>query len=41
MLFVTSCNVGRAIVEDRLLARNEQYEAYRRQVRWRLVPGVW
>ncbi len=41
MLFVTSCNVGRAMVEDRLLATNEQYEAYRTQVPWRLLPGVW
>ena len=41
MLFVTSCNVGRALVEDRMLARREDYEAYRSQVRWRLLPGVW
>ena len=41
MLLVTSCNVGRALAEDRLLATNEQYDAYRTQVRWRLVPGVW
>jgi len=41
MLFVTSCNVGRSLVEERLLATNEQYGAYRNQVRWRLLPGVW
>jgi protein-S-isoprenylcysteine O-methyltransferase Ste14 len=41
MLFVTSCNVGRARAEERLLGMNEQYEAYRIQVRWRLIPGVW
>jgi protein-S-isoprenylcysteine O-methyltransferase Ste14 len=41
LLFVTSCNVGRARAEDRLLATTEHYGAYRRQVRWRLVPGVW
>jgi protein-S-isoprenylcysteine O-methyltransferase Ste14 len=41
MLFVTSCNVGRALAEDRLLATNQQYEGYRTQVRWRLLPGVW
>ena len=41
MVFVTSCNVGRALVEDRLLATSEQYEAYRSQVRWRMLPGVW
>ncbi len=41
MLFVTGCNVGRARAEERLLATNGQYEAYRSEVRWRLVPGVW
>jgi protein-S-isoprenylcysteine O-methyltransferase Ste14 len=41
MVMVTSCNVGRARAEDRLLATNEQYAAYRAQVRWRLLPGVW
>ena len=41
VVFVTSCNVGRALVEDRMLATNRQYEAYRSHVRWRLVPGVW
>jgi protein-S-isoprenylcysteine O-methyltransferase Ste14 len=41
MVFVTSCNIGRALAEDRLLATNEQYSAYRARVRWRLLPGVW
>ncbi len=41
VLFVTSCNAGRAVVEDRVLATGAQYEAYRSHVRWRLVPGVW
>jgi protein-S-isoprenylcysteine O-methyltransferase Ste14 len=41
LLFVSSCNVGRALAEDRMLATNEHYDAYRRQVRWRLLPGVW
>jgi protein-S-isoprenylcysteine O-methyltransferase Ste14 len=41
VLFVTSCNVGRALVEERMLAQSGQYESYLRQVRWRLVPGVW
>ena len=41
MLFASSCNVSRALVEERLLATNEQYDAYRTQVRWRLLPGVW
>ena len=41
MLFATGCNVGRAVVEERLLSTNAQYEAYRSRVRWRLFPGVW
>lgn len=41
MVFVTGCNVGRAVVEERLLTESEPYQAYRRKVRWRLVPGVW
>jgi protein-S-isoprenylcysteine O-methyltransferase Ste14 len=41
LLFVSACNVGRARAEDRLLATNEHHDAYRTQVRWRLLPGVW
>lgn len=41
MVFASGCNVGRAVVEDRLLATNEEYNLYRSRVRWRLVPGVW
>jgi protein-S-isoprenylcysteine O-methyltransferase Ste14 len=41
MLFATSCNIGRALAEDRVLATSEQYDAYRTEVRWRLLPGVW
>jgi protein-S-isoprenylcysteine O-methyltransferase Ste14 len=41
MLFASGCNVGRAFAEDRVLASNQDYDAYRRQVRWRLVPGIW
>jgi protein-S-isoprenylcysteine O-methyltransferase Ste14 len=41
MAMVTGCNVGRARAEDRLLATNDRYGAYRAQVRWRLLPGVW
>jgi protein-S-isoprenylcysteine O-methyltransferase Ste14 len=41
IVLVTGCNVGRALAEDRLLATSERYEAYRRQVRWSLLPGVW
>ncbi len=41
MVLASSCNIGRAVVEDRLLATNEEYRAYRGRVRWRLLPGVW
>ena len=41
MAFVTVCNIGRALAEDRMLSTNEAHADYRRRVRWRLVPGVW
>ena len=41
IVFVTCCNVGRAVAEDRVLATSVQYATYRSHVRWRLVPGVW
>jgi protein-S-isoprenylcysteine O-methyltransferase Ste14 len=41
MLFVTGCNVGRAVVEERVLATGADYEAYTRRVRWRMFPGIW
>ena len=41
MLVASGCNVGRAVAEDRVLATNKDYDAYRRRVRWRLFPGVW
>ena len=41
MLFASSCNVGRALAEERLLTNNGQYAAYRARVRWRVLPGVW
>ena len=41
MLVASGCNVGRAVAEDRVLATNKDYDAYRRRVRWRLLPGVW
>ncbi len=41
MLLLVGCDVGRAIVEERLLATSDEYEAYQRQVVWRLFPGVW
>jgi protein-S-isoprenylcysteine O-methyltransferase Ste14 len=41
MVFASGCNIGRAVVEDRLLATNFEYRAYRSRVRWRLIPGIW
>jgi len=41
MVFVCSCDVGRALAEERLLAASASYAAYRRRVRWRLIPGLW
>ncbi len=41
MVLASGCNVGRAMAEDRMLATNDQYDAYRSRVRWRLIPGVW
>jgi protein-S-isoprenylcysteine O-methyltransferase Ste14 len=41
MVFVTGCNIGRARAEERVLATNAGYEAYRRRVKYRLVPGLW
>jgi protein-S-isoprenylcysteine O-methyltransferase Ste14 len=38
---VLSCDVGRALVEERLLSASAPYRAYRAQVHWRLVPGLW
>ena len=37
----TLCNAGRALAEERLLANNTDYLAYRRRVRRRIIPGVW
>jgi len=39
--FVCSCNIGRALVEERLLVSSGRYDEYRLRVRWRLVPGLW
>ena len=41
LVFATGCNIGRAVAEERVLAATADYEAYRRRVRWRLVPGLW
>jgi protein-S-isoprenylcysteine O-methyltransferase Ste14 len=40
LVFATACNVGRTLVEDRVLATNQQYGAYRAQVHWRMLPGI-
>jgi len=39
--FICSCNIGRAVVEERLLVTSSRYEEYRLRVPWRLMPGVW
>ncbi len=41
LLILWSCNVGRVRAEERVLATNAQYSAYRARVRWRLLPGLW
>jgi protein-S-isoprenylcysteine O-methyltransferase Ste14 len=41
LVFATGCNIGRAVVEERVLAGSADYGAYRQRVRWRLVPGLW
>ena len=37
----TCFNGGRALAEERLLANNSEYLAYRRRVARRIIPGVW
>ncbi len=39
--FATACNIGRALAEERLLARSPAYQAYQQHVRWRLIPYLW
>jgi len=41
MMVASGCNVGRAVMEERLLTGSSAYRPYRRRVRWRLVPGIW
>lgn len=38
---VSACNVGRALVEEKLLAESATYGAYQQRVRWHLVPFLW
>lgn len=41
-LIPTAFLVARIVLEERMLrARLPGYEAYTREVRWRLVPGIW
>jgi protein-S-isoprenylcysteine O-methyltransferase Ste14 len=40
-LLVIGCDVGRIRAEERVLAQNPAYPAYRLRVRWRMLPGVW
>ena len=37
----STCNIGRALAEERLLAASPAYRAYQEQVRWRLIPWLW
>jgi protein-S-isoprenylcysteine O-methyltransferase Ste14 len=37
----TACNIGRALAEEKLLARSPAYRSYQKQVRWRLIPYLW
>jgi protein-S-isoprenylcysteine O-methyltransferase Ste14 len=41
LALATSCNAGRAICEERVLAEHPDYAPYRKRVRRRLLPGVW
>jgi protein-S-isoprenylcysteine O-methyltransferase Ste14 len=41
MVFVCSCNIGRALAEERFLSTSTDYNDYRAAVPWRLAPGVW
>jgi protein-S-isoprenylcysteine O-methyltransferase Ste14 len=41
LVLASGCNIGRALAEERVLARTPAYRAYQRQVRWRLIPGLW
>jgi len=41
LAFATSCNIGRIVAEERVLAGASGYEDYRRRVRWRMLPGIW
>jgi protein-S-isoprenylcysteine O-methyltransferase Ste14 len=40
-LVASGFNVGRALVEEELLAGNPAHASYCAKVRWRLIPGLW
>lgn len=35
------CQVPRLLAEERVLGDDAAYAAYMREVRWRLIPGIW
>lgn len=41
IVLASGCNVGRVLMEERLLTGSSAYDAYRCRVRWRLIPGIW
>lgn len=41
LVLVTCCNIGRVAAEERVLSAGPGHSAYRRAVRYRLVPGIW
>ncbi len=41
VVLATACNVGRVRAEERVLAVNPAHGAYRRCVRWKMLPGLW
>jgi protein-S-isoprenylcysteine O-methyltransferase Ste14 len=41
LAFTWTCQVSRALSEERLLATVPAYGRYRERVRWRLIFGVW
>ena len=41
VVFVLSCNIGRALGEERLLSSQPSYVSYQAKVRWRMIPGLW
>ncbi len=41
MTIVLSCDIGRALAEERFLSTSTNYCEYSEVVKWRLVPGIW